>query len=387
MSRLRLRAALLVCLGLIVLTGCAGLITDDVSDDITEDDLREDVNESEPPESVTATLETEATLSNDTLEVSEDLWLRSDGTSRSESDFGGNSTTTVDDGTKVWTYSEGSETVTAMDSREPFGSRLDAIYDANEQLLEEFEAAELEETTVGDHDAYRVVLEADSNESIGRSIDVAMGDSIYSVPLGSSDDGATGENLSDEPEQVELWLDQEYLFPVKYQFETAEGHFRMQYQDITFEPDLSDDLFEFEPPEDATVEEVTIPTRTEFDTVDQADLAVDFDVSKPAHVPESYELDGVTVVEYEDDNRTSVQSTYIGADDDMFTVEASDDPDALEVDGNSVRINDHDGTIEQQDSLGTIRLAWTCNDVSYYVGGSTDLGESAIVSIAESIGC
>lgn len=387
MSRLRLRAPLLVCLGLIVLTGCAGLITDDVRDEISEDDLREDINESEPPESVTATLETEATLGNETLEVSEDLWLRSDGTSRSESDFGGNSTTTVDDGTQVWTYSEASETVTVMDSREPFGDRLDAIYSANEQLLEEFDVAKIEETTVGDHDAYRVVLETDSNESIGRSIDVAMGESIYSVPLGSSDDGAAGENLSDEPEQVELWLDQEYLFPVKYQFETSEGHFQMQYQDLTFESTLSDDLFEFEPPENATVEEVTIPTRTEFDTADQADLAVDFDVAEPAHVPESYELDGVTVVEYEDDNRTSVQSTYIGADEDMFTVEASDDPDALEVDGDSIEINDHNGTIEQQDSLGTIRLTWTCDDVGYYVGGSTDLGESAIVSIAESIDC
>ncbi len=383
MTRSRLRAAFLLTLGVVVLAGCAGIIGDDFS----EDDLQDELNESEPPEAVSATLETEATFSNETIEVTEDLWMRSDGTSRSESEYGNTSVTSVDDGTQIWTETEVADTVRVMDSEEPFGDRLDAIYETNQQLLEEFDVVEFEETTANGHDVYHVVLEPEGNESLDRSVDIAMGDSIYSVPVGSAGEESTPEELTDDPERTELWLDHEYLFPVKYELETADGGYTMEYQDLTFEPDIDDAKFEYEPPENTTVEEVNLPTQTEFETVEQADLAVDFDVEAPEYVPESYEFDAVTVSEHEDENRTNVRSSYLAADDSLLSVEATDDPDAFAFDGESIQIGDREGTIDRLESIGTVRLTWTCEGVGYYVGGPEDLDEETAVSIAESIGC
>ncbi|GAB7017932.1 LolA family protein [Halostagnicola bangensis] len=383
MKRSRLRAALLLTLGLVVIAGCAGIIGDDLSGD----DLQDELNESEPPEAVSATLVTEATFSNETIEVTEDLWMRSDGASRSESEYGTTATTSVDDGTQIWTETEGTNTVTVMDSEEPFGDRLGATYDANEQLLEEFDIAEIDETTVDGHDVYHLVLEPEGNESIDRSIDIAMGDSIYSVPVGSAGGESTSAGLTDDPERTELWLDREHFFPVKYEFETADGGYTMEYQDLTFDPDIADEKFEYEPPENATVEEINLPSRTEFDTVGQADLAVDFDVEAPTYEPESYDLETVSVSKHEAENRTNVRSSYATADDSLLSVEATDDPDAFAFDGESIQIGNRTGTIDRMESIETVRLTWTCGDIGYYVGGPQDLGEETVVSVAESISC
>lgn len=386
MMRSRLVGFTLSLILVVVLVGCMGVTGD------ADPDVETQVQKAEPPNELAATLETEVTGEGVEIEISEDVWLRADGTSRSESELNGTSYVTVNDGEQVWTHEVDKNRVRVHDAEEPFGDRLGAVYEAQREMFDALEVNETTETTIEGHDVYHVVLEPPSNESIGKSIDVTVGETVYAIPVESTDDSASddGSLLDEEPERLEYWLDTEYLFPVKYQFETDSTVFEMTYTDVEFEPDppLSDDMFEFDVPENATVEEVDLPDRRAYEDLEEAEAAVGFDLTEPS-IPDGYEREQISVATYEEDDRTQVMLSYADGDDGHITIEFTDDPERVQRDGEPVDIGTVTGTYDRLETpaVDVHNVAWTCDDVGYYVGTTVDVDRETLLEIGAEIGC
>lgn len=382
-----------LALGVLVVVVLAGCVQ--VADDTP--DVEAQLEDAEPPAELTATVETTAEFGDETLELSEEVWLRDDGTSRSESELNGTPYLTVNDGERSWSYDRERGNVSVFDVEEPFGDRMSATYEAVEEVLAELEIEETTEVTYEGRDAYRVLLEPPANETLEEALSLLVGDTVYA--LSTDSDEAAEDDLEDDAferdvEHVEYWFDAKYLFPVKYAFETPEGGFEMAYRDVEFEPDppLSDDLFEFEPPANATVDEIDLPDRQEFDDPEAAAATVAVDVREP-DLPEGYAFERASVATYEDDDRVEVMLVYPGPEG-QLTVEFSDDPDRFErgADGDPVDVASATGTYDRLDlpTADVHTLRWSCDGIGHYVGLSDeddrfDRGDA--LEIAESVGC
>ena len=144
--------------------------------------------------------------------------------------------------------------MTVRDSNATDTHYLSFKYAELERYVEEYAITSAEETTVDGRDAYRVVFDPPADETIERSISIAIGDTEYVLPLETSD-----IDESEYAEHVELHTDRERLFPLRYHVESDGVELTMEYTDVTFDEEIPDDRFAFDPPESATVETETPP--------------------------------------------------------------------------------------------------------------------------------
>ena len=248
----RSRLALAVVLGIAVVSaGCVGVPGGEPtgpSETTTATTFEEDLESADPPATVTATLEVTLEANGDRETFTEPVWLRADGASRIGDVDAGSEFVMVDDGDRRWQYDVTDETVSVSDSTAST-DYLAYTYAELEETVEEYAIATVEETTVDGREAYRVVLDPPADETIERSISIAIGDTEYVVPLETSEVDA-----STDADRVELRTDREHLFPLEYYAETDEFELTVRYTDVAFDEEIDDDRFAFEPPESATVE-------------------------------------------------------------------------------------------------------------------------------------
>lgn len=360
--------ATIAVLFVVLVAGCVAVPSTGVSDTA----LETQVDEATPPAEIAATVEINHTIDGETTTVHETAQFRVDGASRIETADG---MLIVSNGTTRWQYDRDADAAQRLEVDPNASSFLEGVYAQQERYVERYEIESIEETTIDGRDAYQVAFDPPANESIGRSITVLVGDTEYAIPLQRNDGDFDGEERSTET--VEVWFDQEHLFPVKHRVAGDGVSLETTYRNLTVNPGFDDDRFEFEPPTDENgsegVEEIALPSIVTHETVADADDTVPFSVAQPPAetIPDALSLDEITSYEFPDEERQQVSVSYRG-DGDTITVTTSDGPRLFARGGEDVPIGDTTGTIADTDE-GT-ELAWSCD------GADGDLYYSIFVS-------
>lgn len=264
----------------------------------------------------------------------------------------------VSSGTETWWYSERTDRFTQQDV-----SGFIA-FEGGIDLLEPLDGANV---TV---DGTKTVLDRDT----------------YVLSYSEDPDDAVGD-----PESGTLYLDQETLYPLKQELavddETGGGV--AVFEEATFDPELDDDLFEFEPPADGQpLDDIEEPT---FDTIAAADNHVPFDVVEP-EPPANITVDGVEVTETLTDTRLTIDYENETADTGGFvsplSVVITDNPTEVffGVEEETREVADQEVTVfafEDDAVATTAQVVWESDGLEYTVGGT--LSEAELVAVAESI--
>lgn len=363
---------------------------------VTATDLETQVNETTPPEGINATLETTYTIDGETTTYREDIKLRADGASRIETD----GVLVVSDGETRWRYDRETDAVQRLELDPDAPSLLEGLYAQQEQYFERYDVETIERTTIDGRDVYRVAFDPPADESIGRSVAVRAGDTEFVIPLERTDGELEGEERT--AETVEVWLDEAHLFPVKYRVAGNGIALETTYHNLSVNPGLDDDLFEFEPPAEAgdnktepeneSVEDIALPSIESHETVADAEDAVPFPVAEPpsAALPGDLSLDEITSYEFPGEERRQVSLFYRG-NDETISVTTSDGPRRFAVGGEDVTVGSAAGTIAETEE-GT-ELEWSCesSDRNHYysIFVSDGLGDDRqlALKIGETLEC
>jgi outer membrane lipoprotein-sorting protein len=190
----------------------------------------------------------------------------------------------------------------------------------------------------------------------------------------ASDEGAMG-NYS-----ARIWVDTEWFAILKQRatFSTGDERsvYEVRYRNVTFNPDLGDVSFRFEPPEDANVTTPTTPSVTEYDSR----TALERNASMPVPDPDfrSFDFDSGYRIAGEDPT-LSVEFTNGTA---SLSVSVQNATDGSRPDGTAVDLGPTPGYLR---AVQTTRvLDWQCGGRSYTMYTS-DLRNETIVAAARSI--
>lgn len=196
----------------------------------------------------------------------------------------------------------------------------------------------------------------------------------------SKTEGTVVENYTQR-----LWLDSEYFYPLKRQTSWERDGvvttITTTYRNVTFNPGLSDSLFEFEPPANATLEDDSDgPTQRAYGSITALRTTASMSVPTP-RVPDSFRFVIAT--------RTQGRVRSTGLQYSNATAELGISKSNLtwyqpRTDGSSVSINSRDG--EFRDLGPEQRVSWTCDEWRYSVSG-TGLSKTTLVDVAESVSC
>lgn len=376
------RVGLVICVCLVLATGgCLSL-----ADDSIEDDVRERLDEAEPPETVAGEQRISAVLENETIEVTQAVWYRADGSSRVEVDDGeAGPTITVNDGDRIWTYRPDENAVQFTNVTERTGNQLRQLYNSTREIITRLDVTDASEGTVGERDAYHLVLEPrEDEESVDISVLDALTRPFSSVGDGESDGGAL---VGPEPDRAELWLDTESLFPLRTVIESDDSTIETRFRNVSFDPDVPEGHFEFEPPANATVEEITLPDVTEYDTVADADDATSFPVEEPGSLPDGFDLVRAVVTSDDESGETTATLRYGSSDGGFLSVQIRDGTFEQQLSGEQVDLNGKTGTYVTDDVIDSHVLYWSCDGIEYVVTGGQGLDREDVTAVGSSIEC
>lgn len=343
--------------------GGIGLLDDDSSDGDDHDDppgadeLLEHALEAEANVDELHGVQTMAWEDGDeTVTATQEVWMRGSDEMRSElieSDEPQAFDVMVANGSTTWMYDEDenravvTELAMSPDEAEAFGDELaDSFY---ADMAPSVEGTD----TVADREVYVLELTPDGE------------DAMY--------------------EEATLWIDQETYYPLKQESTTSVGvemSMTVEFESVDFDPGLDDDLFTFDPPEDADVYDASDFTHEQFDDVDQADALAPFDVPEP-DVPEGYTLETVMV----DENMQgwAVTQRYVDESGAFLTVSVTEaDTGAIfEPDGETAEVDGADAVVREVPETGTTTIQWEADGFTYSVSG--ELAVDDLVDVGESL--
>ncbi|RYJ08257.1 DUF4367 domain-containing protein [Halogeometricum borinquense] len=187
-----------------------------------------------------------------------------------------------------------------------------------------------------------------------------------------------------------LWLDTQHWFPIKRQvvlspFNQTTVSTRT-FTEITFNTQVSDQRFTFNPPANTTIRTPTQNqtsstssntsdvhvTLHQYNSTSAAQSHVNFTISKPTWLPDGFTLDHVTVVTH--DNVSSTGLLYTNETGTHIKINqrprATDKFTHKSPPGTSVTVNGHRGTYVSMSRISMVR--WNCSDSHYQVSSSLD---------------
>jgi len=177
-----------------------------------------------------------------------------------------------------------------------------------------------------------------------------------------------------------LWLDTEWFMPLQRQSSvTVDGErfeTRVRYRNVSFEPGLDDSLFEFDPPENVTVD--TGVRLRSFESRAALSRNTTLPVPDPA-VPDGFALEEASLTTAE---TTGVTLRYTN-ETARLSVTVTNEPGNFADEGTPVTVAN---TTARLNSIGQASfLSWSCRDRSVLVGGS--VSNATLLQVAESVGC
>lgn len=288
---------------------------------------------------------------------------------------------TISNESTMWRYFQDEQRAVRVDADRQVAERTQTFHRHTRELLDQYEATYVGTERVENRETHVVELTPPDDTALELSLDIQTGNTDYQFAL---------EEASDERWFVTretLWIDTETAYPVKQEVEWTDkegdvvGSNIRTYHELTVGAEIDEDeTFDFDPPEQATVVDPTVPETETYPSVDSAASAVEFTVPEPT-IPSGYELEGAMVQTVDDDQGVMLTYTRGGQ---TITIHVSErtlrgDADRI-VDSN---VGGVDGTLLTVD--GRTSLAWDCGDLSYRVSGLPEV--NALTSIADSIGC
>jgi outer membrane lipoprotein-sorting protein len=299
----------------------------------------------------------------------------------------------ISNGTTLWLYDRDEETVTRLDQQD--GPGLYARFlDRIPALVATLNRASNATTTPTGSPPSGAPLPVVPAGETGQSVPTptaARGSYTVTATGTATVDGRsvlklTLERTGSEPVAAyrqTLWLDEQWYFPVRTRTAWTQGGQRTiittTYSNLTINPGLDPSLFQFDPPEDVTVETPTTPDQQQFDSLSSLRRASNMTIPEPT-LPESYVLEKAT--------RTtgrigSIGLRYVNATS-VVTVTKLDTVIPPTSEGEPVIV---DGQIATYRVIGAEHsLVWDCGGGLYKVRGR-GLPRSTLVEIADSVGC
>lgn len=377
----RRTVALCVLVGALLLAGCSGITSD-------EPELPDGEAVVEQFTSVgvyNATLTVETTAGNRTTEIRAERTIRpTTGEYYEVSVIDGNRTITVSNGTTQWLYRPEQNTVTVVK------------VDGEEQLNRTDQLRQLFDSIGTDQESSRQILPivprftaaADSDDSSTLQTD------RWSDPLEVSYEGTetvagreayviTLESVEGGERQVEqtLYLDTEWFVFLQMEWEIEaerDGERerttgRMTFETVEFDPTVNEELFEFEPPANATVRRIGDHVG-QFRNYSAVVRESDQPVPEP-QVPADFEFERGTVT------TEAVNLQYTDGTSTLYVARRTTDEEIN--DGEEIG---RDGrTYYYRDRGAGNSLQWACGDAIYSVAGELD--REGVLDVASSVRC
>ncbi|PSQ37233.1 lipoprotein carrier protein LolA [Halobacteriales archaeon SW_10_66_29] len=315
-------------------------------------------------DTVTGTMTVTSTSGEQSVTGTQEVWLRPPDEQRTElveveADAAGlEPTVTVTNGTVTWLYFEDENRVVRADhAQSSLGMAASALETQLQLDPSNLDATHDGTATVAGRDVHVVEFTADTEEA-------------------TYDSGT-------------LWIDRETNYPLKQEMTLSAGGeeltFEYEFEAVTFDEPIDDDVFAFDPPADAEVREFSELTPEQYDSIDDAEAAVPFDLPEP-DLPEGYTFQTAIAgeniqgyyasLQYRNENGTSI----------MVTVSESATDDSPLFESEPVEIDGVNATITTPED--NVRIAWTDDELAYTVFGISvngDLSEETVIEVAESI--
>lgn len=368
---MRFRRTLLVCTVafLLLSAGCLGSIAPGDGDDadtessLDADELVEKAQSAESTvDSMQGTMEMTMDDGDETQSVTYEFWQRSSDAVRMEvveaDGVLGTPSLMVINGSVTWTYDE--ETNRAM--------KLDLGFSPSE--LTEF-----------GEELNKAAFEGMAAERVG--MDTVDDRSATIVKL-------TGNGSATfMPDEVTLWIDDETYYPLKQEMTMSSPSnvtttMTMTFADVTFDAEISDERFTFEPPADAEVIESDGLGIETHEDADSAADAIPFDLPNPT-IPDDYEFDVATTSETIAGYSASLQYTSDSNASLSVTVSDQTQDASFGVEAETITIGDIEATLVSTDlmNVSSTSISWTTDERRYSISGTAD--EETLRTVAESI--
>ena len=188
-------------------------------------------------------------------------------------------------------------------------------------------------------------------------------------------------------EENTYWLDEEWYYPIKSvgtsNLSVLNGTITMEYRNVTFNPDISNDTFEFDVPENATVANNSYTTNVTTETYDSREklsTAVQRSIPEP-EIPPEYRFEAGNLIENGTSESVSLRYTN-GSESLMVSVRPTTSGGDASL-GETIDIGGHDATIATIRDTHTLTLE--CGETIYGVTGVEP--RETIIDIAESLDC
>lgn len=183
-----------------------------------------------------------------------------------------------------------------------------------------------------------------------------------------------------------LWLDHEYFYPLKthqvLETDNRTIETTVRLTEVTFDTDLPEDAFEFDIPENATVDTIDFDSET-FDSLAAVRAATNRTIPSP-DVPAGYEFQQAQLF---GDRTTQVSLQYVSGNGERLSVamlgNTSDVGGGL-TGGENVTVAGNDGRYVTTGQ--TKLLTWSCGERRYTLTASA-LDRDQLLAVGESIDC
>ncbi|WP_162991499.1 LolA family protein [Halostella salina] len=212
--------------------------------------------------------------------------------------------------------------------------------------------------------------------------DTVDGRETHVVMLNGTLSGGNSSLLTNVTQK--LWIDAERYYPLKYDqrywIDGEQYRVRMTYSNVTFDPGLTDATFEFEPPENVTVERQTLPETTTYESRTALAAAAEMSVPEP-RPPSGFEPDTFRRTSGE---IRSVEVAYANATAEV-SVTKSNRTGIVEITEENRAVAD--GRPVSYDELGGLNFAaWECGGHRYSVYGE-NVSKSTLLDVVATVEC
>lgn len=376
------RQVVLVCAlaVVLVLAGCSGLS----SDDPELPDGEEAAERFESVDTYNITWEQRTTFDNETTELTMKQTIRpSTGERYIETHNDGTRNITVSNGTTTWTYSpdQNEVTITQRDGG--------VVANQSDQIRQLVDAVETDETelqrtpilplfTAGARSSgsssVQTDLWTDPIQVSYEGVETVAGREAHVISMESTDD-------ADREMKQTQYLDAEHFVVLKTSMEldgeVSDVEIEIEVENVEFNPGLDDDIFEFEIPENATVDRIG-ENIDQYESYDQVQRETAGHVPDPT-VPGDFEFEIATVT-----NET-VGLTYSNGTANLMVLrresgEMSDAAREIQQNGRTYYFTEEFGTAIQ----------WQCGEQLYSVqsfGPGDNIDREILLDVAASVEC
>ncbi|WP_135666188.1 DUF4367 domain-containing protein [Halorhabdus rudnickae] len=292
-------------------------------------------------------------------------------------------------GTAIWMYNRSADRVDVLRTNLSLSNRSRS-FETVETIFDRLQKAERGEPTEASISQLPVVPRASdpittdaSSVSIYGNVrltyagtESVAGRESYVVQIRPIDDEQLVGNTT-------MWFDTEWYYPIKTTTTVSIGEesttTTVTYRNVTFNANVPEGTFAFDPPENATVVTRSVPETEAYDSRDALAAAAETSLPDPA-VPTGFEFaegrrsvfEGNTTVTLEYTNGTANVSVLTSP----GTASTSGTGESVDISGQEGRLLD----IGERSYV-----TWDCDGRPYTVSGS--VGEETLLSVARSIEC